>query len=451
MKKWKILTISAISAAFAVAVGFALQGHSRAQEAQRLLENSYLHAYREFTTAVTELNSSLQKSRYVTTPILLGTLCTDIYGKSVAAQMALGELPDSSIYLEQTSAFLARAGEYARALAKQAAEDGRCSDEGRDTLAGLADASSVLACSLLDLQSDLAWGSVPISTLLQAEAALAEQAGDGQAAAGGTSFQSMEADFPEVPTLIYDGPFSEHLGGKTPLALDGLPQVGRDEARAVAAEFLSLKPDLFTLASQGEGVLPAWGFSAVVDGGEVYVEVTRQGGKVLSVISSRPVGEATVTAEQAVETARAFLQDQGFGKMTESYYINQGNVLTINFATLEGETICYPDLIKVSVALDNGAVIGFESHGWIMNHTDRVLDPPAVDQQAARAVVAPELEVLSHQMALIPTGGQYELLCHEFKCTAENGGHVIVYVNAATGNEEKILLLVEDETGTLVL
>ena len=103
------------------------------------------------------------------------------------------------------------------------------------------------------------------------------------------------------------------------------------------------------------------------------------------------------------------------------------------------------------MALDNGAVMGFESHGWIMNHTDRALDDPAVDQQAARAVVAPELEVLSHQMALIPTGGQYEVLCHEFKCTAENGGHVIVYVNAATGNEEKILLLVEDETGTLVL
>jgi hypothetical protein len=60
------------------------------------------------------------------------------------------------------------------------------------------------------------------------------------------------------------------------------------------------------------------------------------------------------------------------------------------------------------------------------------------------------LEVLSHRLALIPTGGEYEVLCHEFQCRTDDGSHVIVYVNAATGNEEKILLLVEDETGTLV-
>ncbi|MGN1003562.1 MAG: germination protein YpeB, partial [Oscillospiraceae bacterium] len=75
---------------------------------------------------------------------------------------------------------------------------------------------------------------------------------------------------------------------------------------------------------------------------------------------------------------------------------------------------------------------------------------PAVSEDAARAVVSSDLEVLTHQLALIPTGGEYEVLCHEFKCRTPEDTHVIVYVNAATGSEEKILLLVEDETGTLV-
>ena len=48
-------------------------------------------------------------------------------------------------------------------------------------------------------------------------------------------------------------------------------------------------------------------------------------------------------------------------------------------------------------------------------------------------------------------GGEYEVLCHEFKCQNESGGHVLVYVNAQTGQQQKILLLLEDESGTLVI
>ena len=71
-------------------------------------------------------------------------------------------------------------------------------------------------------------------------------------------------------------------------------------------------------------------------------------------------------------------------------------------------------------------------------------------EQAAQAV-SPLLEILSVQTALIPTSGQYEVLCHEFKCSDQNGRHYIVYVNAQTGQEEHILILLEDESGTLVL
>ena len=450
MKKRKILTISAIAAAFAVAVGFAVQGHSRAAQYELLLENSCTHSYYELATAVSELDAALQKAQYANSPVMLGVLCTDIYGKAVAAQMALGELPGSDTLLEQTSAFLARTGDYACALAKSTAVDGCCSEEAHATLRALSDAASTLSSSLLDLESDLAGGSVSVEALLRAEEALAQRTGDSEAAPGGTVFQSIEADFPETPTLIYDGPFSEHLGGKTPLALEGLPQVGKDEARAKAADFLGLRPEVLSLTSQGDGVLPTWGFSATVDGGELYIEVTKQGGKVLSLFSSRTVGEAALSPQEAVDVAVRFLAERGFGSMEESYHINQGNVLTVNFAPRENGVLLYPDLVKVSVALDTGTVTGFECHSWIMNHTERTLYAPAVSKDDARAVVSSDLEILAHQLALIPTGGEYEVLCHEFKCRTPEDTHVIVYVNAATGSEEKILLLVEDATGTLV-
>lgn len=450
MHKNKILIISAVTAAFAVTAGFAIQGHFRAAQYELLLENSYTHAYYELSTAVSELDAALEKAQYATTPVMLGVLCTDIYGKAVAAQMVLGELPASSIVLEQTSAFLARTGDYACAVSKATAINGSCSDDTHATLKALAETASSLAASLLNVQSDLAGGSISVDSLVQAEETLAHQTGDGDAAAGGTTFQTIESDFPEVPTLIYDGPFSEHLSNQTPSALEGLAQINRSEASVMAADFLGLQPEALTLSSQGEGVLPTWGFSAATNVGEVYIEVTKQGGKVLSLVSSHPVGEATLSVQEAVDTARLFLGTHGFDSMKESYHVNQGNILTINFAPKEQDVLCYPDLIKVSVALDTGSIVGFESHGWIMNHTQRQFPTPAIDQASAEAVVSDDLEVLSHQLALIPTSGEYEVLCHEFKCRTPENSHVIVYINATTGNEEKILLLLENENGTLV-
>ena len=449
MRRKKIRIISAVTAAFAVAAGFALQGHSRANHYRQLLENNYSHACYELSTAVSELDAALQKAQYAATPVFLEVLCTDIYGKAVAAQMALGELPESYAILPQTSAFLARVGDYAGALSKSTAVDGQYREDVYSTLAELAKTSSSLSASLLDLQSDLSGGSVRIPDLLQFEQTLADKTGDGSAAMGNTSFQTMESNFPEVPTLIYDGPFSEHLGGKEPLALAGTIQVSRDEARAAAADFLGLRPQVLTPTGEGNGVLPVWGFSATVDGGELYVEVTKQGSKVLSLFTNRTPGNAELTVQEGLTVARSFLAQRGYRSMEESYYMEQGNILTVNFAYVQENVLCYPDLIKVSVALDTGAVTGFECHGWIMNHMQRRFDTPELSTEAARTKVSPHLHILSHQMALIPTDGQYEGLCHEFKCRTEQNTHVLVYINAATGNEEQILLLLEDEHGTL--
>ena len=65
--------------------------------------------------------------------------------------------------------------------------------------------------------------------------------------------------------------------------------------------------------------------------------------------------------------------------------------------------------------------------------------------------VSPKLKVESSQLAVIPTGSLEEKLCYEFKCKAQNGRNVLVYLNAETGEEEQILLLVETPTGTLTV
>ncbi len=441
---------SFLLAAFVVVGGLALQARARAEAYRLYLENGYRHAFAELSANLNELDVALQKGIYATSPSMLGVLCTQIYGKAMSAQMALGELPYSNIELEQTAAFLAKAGDYAAALSRSAAVTGVCSDEQREALRGLSAGASDLSARVAGLQSDLMGGAVTLEDLEAAEARLSAAEGGGHTLAD-SSYQTVESDFPELPSLIYDGPFSEHIAGRTPAMLEGREDVTQDEARLAAARFLDLKPELFTLVSAGSGRLPTYSFSAMVDGGELYVEVTRRGGLVVELLHSRPVESAALSREEAVAAAAAFLTSRGYPNMTESYFIDQGNVLTINYAAQQGEVLCYPDLVKVSVALDNGRVVGFESEGYLMNHTLRDLPRSPVSLGKAQAALSPELDILSHRLALIPTGGEYEVLTHEFKCQSADGRHVLVYINAQTGQEEKILILLEDESGTLVI
>ena len=450
-RKMQVLAVSFTAAAFAVSVGFGVQGHARAEDYRRQLDNGYRQAFTELTTAAGELDAALEKVTYATTPDLFAVLCAQAYAKALAAQSALGELPYGNVELEQTAAFFAKAGDYAMAMARGAGAEGVCTDENRETLRGLAAAAGELSATLQALQLQLDGGALHPEDVAAVEARLAAVREDGEPVTAGSAFQTVEADFPEVPTLIYDGPFSEHLSSRSPKMLEGLPQVTEDEARRAAAAFTGLRGGIFTLASDGAGSLPAWGFSALVDGGERYVEITKQGGQVLQMLSSRPVGEAALSRKEGVEAAAAFLEEHGYRDMSPSYFLEGDGILTVHFAPVLDGVYCYPDLVKVGVALDNGDVVSFEAHGYLMNHGAREPAAPAVTQAEAAERVDSSLTVLSHQLALIPTGGEYEVLCHEFKCQNAGGGHVLVYVNAESGQQERILLLLEDEHGTLVI
>jgi hypothetical protein len=65
--------------------------------------------------------------------------------------------------------------------------------------------------------------------------------------------------------------------------------------------------------------------------------------------------------------------------------------------------------------------------------------------------LSPLLECKSRGLALIPSDGENEIYCYEYKCESEDGRQVLVYINAQTGQEESILILLENESGTLVM
>ena len=74
-----------------------------------------------------------------------------------------------------------------------------------------------------------------------------------------------------------------------------------------------------------------------------------------------------------------------------------------------------------------------------------------VSRDAASARLAPGLAIRTDRLAVIPTEGKGERFCREFLCDTPSGGKCLVYVDAVTGEEAKVLLLLEDADGTLTV
>ena len=186
--------------------------------------------------------------------------------------------------------------------------------------------------------------------------------------------------------------------------------------------------------------------------GDIYeVQVNGEaGGYAVSFIKDRVVESAELGYEEASQAARAFMEQRGLADMQESYYVINDNICTINYAYAKDGVLYYPDLIKISVALDNGEVVEYNASGYLMNHTERKPLAPAFSLEQAQKQVSPLLKVEKGGLALIPTPGLNEVLTYEFHCTGENGDRVLVYINASTGYEEQILIIVESDEGILV-
>jgi hypothetical protein len=94
---------------------------------------------------------------------------------------------------------------------------------------------------------------------------------------------------------------------------------------------------------------------------------------------------------------------------------------------------------------------GLDAESYVRSHTQREKPTATVPEHEARTLVDESLTILSQRLAVIPTPGGNERLCYEFRCENPAGEHYLLYVNAATGQQERILILLEDENGTLAI
>ncbi len=452
MKKTIAIPIIAVFSLIAI-VGaiYGISAENKAIDYERYISANYRHAFSELADGISDLDSALQKSLLVTTPSLAGTVCTEVYGKAQTAGMALGVLPLSSTQLEKTAGFINRVGDYSFALLQKASAGQSFTEEERANLRSLSETATLLSQNLKAMQNDIGSGLITLGEYEGKMKKLDDSEGEIVPQTLGDSMGKAEEEFPEMPTLIYDGPFSEHLRCQKPIFVEGMEEMDASTGRQAAAKFLGIRPESVFPSGELRGDIPSLCYGAQLDKSEVSICLTRQGGVVYQFISSRVPTQSTLSVEDGMKAAKRFLEMHGYKDMKESYYLISDNVMTVNFAYVQDGVVCYPDLIKVGIAMNDGSLISFEAHGYVCAHKQRELPPAAISPEQARAKVPQDINILDTKLVLIPDSGKNEVLCHEFQCEDAKGQQYIVYVNALTGEQEQILIILQDENGTLTI
>ena len=412
---------------------------SKLSRLENAVDSGYAAAVENLAQSADRISSVLEKGRYAASPEMMSRLSNSLTECSAEAKAALQSLPVWGLELDNLEKFLSQVGNYASALSERAAlgEDLEAAD--RENLEKLRLCADSLKNSVWQLKGRLLSDDLTVSELFKGI-----DSESGSFIADG--FSEIEDGLSDMPKLIYDGPFSDHILDRVPLMTKDAEEIDLETAREKAALALGEESYRVLECEAGEeGKMPSYCFYC--DGGRCAI--SKNGGYIVYCMKSRAVRDSSLTCEEACGYADGYLARLGIENMERTYYECYNNVCTINYAYSDGGVICYTDLIKVAVALDNGEVLGFDARGFLVNHRERSFGEPAIGEDEAISKAAEGLKVDGCRLAVIPTDAVEEKLCYELKCRADNGRNVLVYLNADTGREEDILILIESDTGVL--
>lgn len=424
LKKHSTPIIWLLLVALAVAVALALWQFREAKAAEITVRAGRERAYYSALDSLTNLEADLSKALVASGPGQHALLLGRVSSLAGAASENLSALPAAYGADESGLKFLGQTADYAQTLAAAAAE-------GR-TLSGT------------DVRQ--------LSQLMQKSGELRRHLENGEGFAYDAPSEEQKLSGIEYPSLLYDGPFSDGVRQGAPRGLSG-EEITSEQAVEAGRAFLGAARA--QRASDMQGPIPCWGVSAETDGVTITLQVTRQGGKILWMAPETAGFETKLGMEACVARAREFLESHGFGEMEPSFTQQYDGLAVISFAAVQDGVTLYPDLVKAQVRMDTGEVVGLEANNYWMNHTERENLAPQVDEQQALRAVSGRLTVTGSRLCVIPVddgldSGKTEKLCWEF-AGEWNGSRYFVYIDAETGEEEKVLKVVAGNGGTLTI
>ena len=448
MKKNYMYGVAAILLIAIVIMGIIL--YNQRNQYAIATENTYNLAFYELIDYINDVENYLAKSMISTSAEHSAETLMHVWRQANLAQVYLSQLPISTNELSNTAKFLNQVSDYSHSLARNAIDGQDLTQEELNNLKTLHDYSVDLSNTLEQLSADMDEGRISWKELTEdVDTTFAQQVDNLSA----TSFSNIDENFGEYEGLIYDGAYSEHIESAEKKGLVG-NEVTEEEAKQKAISFIGQDKvqeiKLNGLIENGDIVV--YDFSIIVKDGDnnnpLTISISKIGGHIVLANYNREVTEEKLQIEEVNQIGKEFLNNLGIPNMEPTYYLKQSGSVTINYAYTQNDVTIYPDLIKLKIALDNGQVLGMETSGYLNNHTERNIPEANISMEEAKETLNRNLQITSEGLAIIPTEWRTEIFCYEFKGKVDDTDF-LVYVNAETGEEEDILVIIETPNGIL--
>lgn len=437
-KKHHIILYTLLGLTVLTAALFGADASIRAAHTRRTLEDAYTRHLLETQEQLQAISTQLAKMQVAQNVRTRVELLSAVSRQADGVVGALTALPLSHAAMSDTITFCNQLSEYTLGLALLAASGDETAQADLNKLAELKDHCTLLWGRLAVSQQDMTQLSAPGSVFYE-EAAVdirpLEQVADPD--------HGMD-----YPSMIYDGAFSDARRTGTPRGLNPT-QVDQQMAVEIARSYLGEERVLTAVpgASAG-GALPCHGVTVTLNDGLVLnAEVTQQGGQLLWIMPERASFEPRLTLEECTQSAQHFLQKHGYAAMEAGYYQVYDGLAVIHFVALQDGVLLYPDQLKLQLRMDTGEVVGLEANQYLMNHTRRTNLAPSITQEQALEGVSPQLAVEQVRLCVIPEGDG-ERLCYELTGVYQQQTYM-VYVDAMTGEEADVLMLMDGADGPL--
>lgn len=456
MTRKRIIYTIAVTLIVVFSTTFAVLMTLERTDYRNYLQGEYSKNMYQLLTSIENIRVNLGKSAVAGSREQKIMTFEEIFRYTSMADDKLHSLPLPQETIDKTSKFVSQVGDFCFSLA-------RASSEGRDLTDGeyanidrLKSQALILQDSLNNVLSDVNQGRVVWGEIRKKASGVLAKTGDNIV---NNQFMSIQKQVAQYPTLIYDGPFSDNIleikpkvYSQSTVSVDQAKDtvykaIGRDKVQSMEVD---------TKSSAGNIRIASYRFNVTIKGrgnntDKVICEVSKNGGRMLYLLDSRAVAGQNIDIQKANLMGQQFLANMGFSNMASTYTLKYDNTAVISYIYNQNNIAVYPDQIKLKIALDDGSILGVESEKYLVAHEDkRNIAAPKITIEEARKKVGKKLDIVSSRLAIVPTETNKEILCYEFS-GKYNQDNYIIYINADTGYEQKIIQVLSTPNGQLTM
>jgi len=438
-----------VIAFFVIAIISLVETNKEYAREKQLIQNEYNKSMYETVGYIKNVESDLAKLQITTTKSLQITTLADIWKQSNLAKENFESLPLEQASLDNTSKYLTQLSDYSYFLLKELTLGHEITDENFENISNLYVESKNISLVMSNIYNDLNSGNIQWDELQEKGN---EELKTAEISDTVSSFAQIGKTFQEYEGLIYDGAFSDHILTAEPKYLGENECSEEDAKKYITKIFKEENVEYITSKGESNGKIDLYNFEVKLKNSDMVrlISITKKDCKMYSMIADRVVKSENIVMQSAIDKGIEFLKQIGIENVEETYYLKTDNMVIINYAAMQSDIMLYPDLVKVKVALDNGEVCSVEAQGYIFNHRERKDITPTITEEEARKVVSSRVKIIGASLTIISTESQSEVLCYEYKGKIEDR-EVLIYVNAKTGLEEQVLLILETPGGTLTM